>query len=80
MYTMILIFFFFYRWYYEFGIGVPRDYQQAHHYYSKASKKGKHKEAQARVDLLQSMVKHQKNEKRRTVVPDKKKDAQCLIM
>jgi TPR repeat protein len=57
------------------GIGVPRDFQQAHHYYCKAAKKGHHKEAQSRVDLLENLVKHQKtqkNEKRRTMTQDKK--------
>lgn len=58
------------------GIGVPRDFQQAHFYYSKASKKGHHKEAKNRVDLLENLVKYQKiqkNEKRRTMMQDKKK-------
>lgn len=61
-----------YRWYYEIGIGVPRDFAQAHHYYSKAVKKGNHKEARDRVSLLESLVKHQKNEKKRTMAQDKK--------
>ncbi|KAL7314297.1 hypothetical protein PS15m_005889 [Mucor circinelloides] len=59
-------------WYYEIGIGVPRDFAQAHHYYSKAVKKGNHKEARDRVNLLESLVKHQKNEKKRTMAQDKK--------
>ncbi|RCH91558.1 hypothetical protein CU098_003752, partial [Rhizopus stolonifer] len=74
-------------WYYEMGIGVPRDYQQAHHYYSKAVKRGNHKEAKARIDLLESLVKHQKNEKKRMATQDKKlsmasknRDSQCTIM
>ncbi|GAA5804157.1 hypothetical protein HPULCUR_009643 [Helicostylum pulchrum] len=78
-------------WYYEIGIGVPRDFQQAHYYYAKACKKGNHKQAQDRVDLLEGMVKHQRNEKRRTVIQDKRRssqgnplktsrDSQCNIM
>jgi TPR repeat protein len=57
------------------GIGVPRDFQQAYHYYHKASKKGNHKEAKGRVELLENLVKYQKtqkNEKRRTMIQDKK--------
>ncbi|KAI8370803.1 hypothetical protein EDC96DRAFT_573455 [Choanephora cucurbitarum] len=76
-------------WYYEMGIGVPRDYQQAHHFYSKASKKGNHQEAKKRIELLENLVKHQKNEKKRLAAQDKrsltqisknKKDSQCNIM
>ncbi len=62
------------------GIGIPRDFQHAHHFYSKAAKKGNHKEAQDRVDLLESMVKHQKNEKRRTVAHDKKRVSSANIL
>lgn len=82
-----------YRWYFETGIGIPRDFSQAHRYYSKAAKKGIHKAAQERVDLLESLVKHQKNEKRRTVTQEKRrmsnanilksnnsKESQCTIM
>ncbi|KAI8373891.1 hypothetical protein BD560DRAFT_446166 [Blakeslea trispora] len=76
-------------WYYEMGIGVPRDYQQAHQYYSKASKKGNHQEAKKRIELLENLVKLQKTEKKRLASQDKKpsvsnsrnkKDAQCNIM
>ncbi|KAG2232532.1 hypothetical protein INT48_005422, partial [Thamnidium elegans] len=63
-------------WYYEIGIGVPRDFQQAHYYYTKACKKGNHKQAQDRVNLLEGMVKHQKNEKRRTIIQDKRRTSQ----
>lgn len=91
IHTHFLLIFFFFSWYYEIGIGVPRDFQQAHYYYAKACKKGNHKQAQERVDLLEGMVKHQKNEKRRTVIHDKRrtsqgnllktsKDTQCNIM
>lgn len=88
---VLLIFFKKNSWYYEIGIGVPRDFQQAHYYYAKACKKGNHKQAQDRVDLLEGMVKHQRNEKRRTVIQDKRRssqgnplktsrDSQCNIM
>ncbi|KAI8977222.1 hypothetical protein BDF20DRAFT_873625 [Mycotypha africana] len=62
-------------WYYEVGIGVPRDYQRAQYYYAKAVRKGKgHKEATTRLQLLETMVKSQKNERKRatTLLPDKK--------
>ncbi|KAI8640398.1 hypothetical protein BD408DRAFT_484139 [Parasitella parasitica] len=80
-------------WYYEIGIGVPRDFAQAHHYYSKAVKKGNHKEARDRIQLLESLVKQQKNEKKRAKAQDKRlsvvassaknninRDSQCAIM
>lgn len=70
----------FFRWYYEVGIGIPRDFQQAHHFYSKAAKKGNHKEAQDRVNLLESMVKHQKNEKKRTMAQEKKRASNANIL
>lgn len=70
----------FFRWYYEVGIGIPRDFQHAHHFYCKAAKKGNHKEAQDRVNLLEGMVKHQKNEKRRTLAQEKRRTSNANIL
>ncbi|CEP10660.1 hypothetical protein [Parasitella parasitica] len=81
-------------WYYEISIGVPRDFAQAHYYYSKAVKKGNHKEAQNRIQLLESLVKEQKNDKRIAKAQDrrisvvapstknniKNRESQCAIM
>ncbi|CEG68680.1 hypothetical protein RMATCC62417_04892 [Rhizopus microsporus] len=60
-------------WYYEVGIGVPRDYKKAHHYYSKASKHD-HKEAKDRLKMMEHVVKFKKLENKQ------RGSAQCHIM
>lgn len=77
------------RWYYELGVGVPRDFSKAYTFYAKAIKKGDHKEAKERVNFLESMLKYQKNEKKKaqeekkaSVIQAKtnNRDSQCHIM
>jgi TPR repeat protein len=72
-------------WYYELGVGVPRDFSKAYTYYSKAIKKGNHKEAKERVDFLESLVKYQKTkaqeDKKASIVQQTtKKSRECHIM
>ncbi|CAO3696556.1 unnamed protein product [Rhizopus stolonifer] len=62
-------------WYYEMGIGTPRNYKQAYRYYLKASKSN-HPEAKNRIQLLDHLVKHKKLEKNK----QRGSTAQCQIM
>lgn len=72
------------------GIGVPRDFEQAHRYYNKAVKKGNHKEAADRVKLLETLVKHREKKKglhesilnpnTSMLVKNNNRESQCLIM
>ncbi|KAI9282544.1 hypothetical protein BY458DRAFT_496539 [Sporodiniella umbellata] len=60
-------------WYYEMGMGVPRNYKQAYRYYHKASK-ANHLEARNRVEILDHLVKHKKIENKH------RGSGQCHIM
>ncbi|KAI8997158.1 hypothetical protein BDB01DRAFT_770055 [Pilobolus umbonatus] len=67
--------------YYEMGVGVPRDYKQAHYYYNKAVKRG-HKYAENRLSSLNTMLRNQKSDNRQTNQDRRfsRKDTQCNIM
>ncbi|KAF7730559.1 hypothetical protein EC973_001940 [Apophysomyces ossiformis] len=69
-------------WYYEAGIGAPRDYEQAIAHYQKAAAKG-HAGAEIRLGKTNSVTRQQHEEGKRTTLrsTDLRRDSQtCVIM